>query len=111
MSDLKVAIVEDDASARHLITEQLREPDGFRCVGEFGSAEEALDQLPSLHPDVVLMDINLANLSGIDCVRTLKPLMPSTQFLMLTVYSDTTHIFDALSAGATGYLLKKTGKD
>src|SRR5207249_921960 len=81
---------------------------GFRLASEYGSAESAAAKLPEDKPDVVLVDINLSGQSGIHCVFRLKPLMPGTQFLMLTVYEDADHIFDALAAGASGYLLKRT---
>jgi DNA-binding NarL/FixJ family response regulator len=71
----------------------------------------ALDELPAVAPEIVLMDINMPGLKGIECVRRLKPLMPDTQFLMLTVYGDTNSIFQALEAGAVGYLLKRTSRD
>jgi DNA-binding NarL/FixJ family response regulator len=74
----------------------------------YGSAEEALAALPVQKPDVVLMDINLPGMSGVECVRRLKPLCPDTQFIMSTVYEDDENIFESLKAGATGYLLKKT---
>jgi len=85
--------------------------EGYHCVGQFESAESALAGLPALKPDVVLADINLPGLSGIECVRALKPQLPSTHFIMLTVYEDADHIFDALAAGAVGYLLKRTPRD
>ena len=77
-------------------------------MSEHGSVESALPQLPEVNPDVVLVDINLPGQNGIQCVGQLKPLMPKTQFLMVTVYEDSDHIFDALAAGASGYLLKRT---
>ena len=77
-------------------------------MSEHGSAESALATLPAAKPEVVLMDINLPGLNGIECVRQLKPVLPGTQFLMLTVYEDADHIFNALMVGATGYLLKQT---
>ncbi len=80
----------------------------FRCVSDYDSAETAVPRLPGDKPDVVLVDINLSGQSGIYCVCRLKPLMPETQFLMVTVYEDSAHIFEALTAGATGYLLKRT---
>ena len=80
-------------------------------MSEHGSAESALAALPSAKPEVVLMDINLPGLNGIECVRQLKPLLPVTQFLMLTVYEDADHIFNALMVGATGYLLKQTPRN
>jgi DNA-binding NarL/FixJ family response regulator len=105
---ITVSIVEDDAPAREILADWLKHADGFKCVGQHGSVELALKHLPVEKPSVVLMDINLPGLSGIEGVRRLKPLLPGTQYLMLTVYEDVDHIFDALAAGATGYLLKQT---
>jgi DNA-binding NarL/FixJ family response regulator len=105
---ITVAIVEDDRRAREILAVWIQGAEGFQCVGQLRSVEEALDKLPVLKPLVVLMDINLPRLSGVDGVRQLKPLMPGTQFVMLTVYEDANHIFDALAAGASGYLLKHT---
>jgi len=105
---ISVSIVEDDAQARQILADWIRRAEGFRCVSEHGSAESALATLPAAKPEVVLMDINLPGLNGIECVRQLKPLLPGTQFLMLTVYEDADHIFNALMVGATGYLLKQT---
>jgi DNA-binding NarL/FixJ family response regulator len=105
---IAVDIVEDDASAREILADWMRHASGFKCVGAHGSVEEALEQVPAEKPSVVLMDINLPGLSGIEGVRRLKPLLPDTQFLMLTVYEDADHVFEALAAGATGYLLKQT---
>jgi DNA-binding NarL/FixJ family response regulator len=105
---IAVSIIEDDAPAREILASWIRRADGFRLVSEHGSAESALECLPSQKPTEVLMDINLPGLNGIECVRRLKPLLPETQFVMLTVYEDADHIFNALAAGATGYLLKQT---
>jgi DNA-binding NarL/FixJ family response regulator len=105
---IKVSIVEDDAPAREILANWINHAYGFKCIGQHGSAEHALEYLPVEKPSVVLMDINLPGLSGIECVHRLKPLLPGTQYLMLTVYEDVDHIFDALAAGATGYLLKQT---
>lgn len=105
---IAVSIIEDDAPAREILANWIRRADGFRFVSEHGSAESALESLPAQQPAVVLMDINLPGLNGIECVRRLKPLLPETQFVMLTVYEDADHIFNALAAGATGYLLKQT---
>ena len=105
---IAVSIVEDDAPAREILAEWLRAADGFCCAGQYGSVEHALAKLPAEKPSVVLMDINLPGLSGIEGVRRLKPLLPGTQFVMLTVYEDADHVFDALTAGASGYLLKQT---
>ena len=82
--------------------------DGFRCVSQYANAEDALKDLPQVRPDVVLMDINLPGMNGVECVRQLKPLLPQTQVMMLTVYEDTENIFNALTAGANGYMLKRT---
>jgi DNA-binding NarL/FixJ family response regulator len=105
---IAVAIVEDDAPAREILADWLGHADGFKCVGQHGSVEQALEDLPAERPAVVLMDINLPGVSGIEGVRRLKPMLPDTQFLMVTVYEDTDHVFEALAAGATGYLLKQT---
>ena len=106
-----VAIVEDDVPAREILAGWIRNTDGFRCVGEFDDAETALAKLPQEKPSVVLFDINLPGMNGIECVRKLKPRLPDTQFVMVTVYEDANHIFNALSAGASGYLLKQTRRN
>ena len=77
-------------------------------MSQHPSAEDALKELPGVKPDVVLMDINLPGMNGVECVRQLKPLLPQTQVMMLTVYEDTENIFNALAAGANGYMLKRT---
>jgi DNA-binding NarL/FixJ family response regulator len=105
---ISVAIVEDDVPAREILAGWIRNTDGFRCAGEFDDAETALAKLPHEKPSVVLFDINLPGMNGIECVRKLKPRLPDTQFVMVTVYEDANHIFNALSAGASGYLLKQT---
>ena len=105
---IAVDIVEDDTSAREILADWVRHASGFKCVGAHGSVEQALEHLPAEKPSVVLMDINLPGMSGIEGVRRLKPMLPDTQFLMLTVYEDADHVFEALAAGATGYLLKQT---
>jgi len=106
--NITVSIVDDDAPARGILTEWVGGADGFKCVGVHESAEAALAALPQEKPSVVLMDINMPGMSGIECVRRLKPQMMDTQFVMLTVYEDPDHIFKALSSGARGYLLKRT---
>jgi DNA-binding NarL/FixJ family response regulator len=108
---IPAAIVEDDGAVRKLLAEWIDSSQGFRCVGQYPNAEAALAQLPARKPAVVLMDISLPELTGIECVRRLKPVMPETHFVMLTVYEDSNHIFDALTAGAVGYLLKQTPRD
>src|SRR5262245_30716105 len=97
---IKVSIIEDDDWIRENLATQIRQTDGFECVGCYPSAEEAISELPGEAPDVVLMDINLPRMSGIECVRKLKTLMPSAQIMMLTVYEDSDKIFDSLLAGA-----------
>lgn len=83
--------------------------DGYKCTGTMSNADEAIAKLPIIKPDVVLMDINLGEgESGIDCVRELKPIIPATNFMMCTIYEEDEKIFEALSAGASGYILKKT---
>src|SRR6185437_2739036 len=106
-----VSIVEDDLPAREILADWLEAAAGFQFVSGFGSAEDGLSHLPRQKPDVVLMDIKLPGLSGVECVRQLKPQLPQTQFVMHTVYEDSNHIFDALQAGATGYLLKQATHD
>ena len=108
---IRVAIVEDDVPAREIIAGWIRHAEGFNCAGEFDDAETALARLPQEKPSVVLFDINLPGMNGIECVRKLKPRLPDTQFVMITVYEDANHVFNALSAGASGYLLKQTRRN
>ena len=105
---ISVSIVEDDAQARKILAGWVTHAPGFRLAGDWRDAEAALEAVPDKKPNVVLMDINLPGMSGVEAVRKLKPLLPETQFVMLTVYEDADHIYDALAAGATGYLLKET---
>ena len=104
---ITVSIVDDDAGLRDSISRYLRTARGVKYLSAYASAEEALVALPVEKPDVVLMDINMASMDGIECTRRLKTTAPDTQILMLTVYEDTERIFRALSAGASGYLLKR----
>jgi DNA-binding NarL/FixJ family response regulator len=103
-----VVLVEDDRGLREQLIQILRSAPDIRCVGAFASAEEALEQIPVRYPDVVLMDIKLPGMSGIECVARLKQLMPGLQIVMVTVYEDSERIFRALKAGASGYLLKSS---
>ena len=105
-----ISVVEDDKTLRDAIKEWIASDKRLKIVSEHGNAEEAVEQLPTKAPDVVLSDINLPGMSGIDCVRQLKARMPKTQFLMLTVYDDAERIFQALAAGATGYLVKRASR-
>ncbi|MGA3179182.1 MAG: response regulator transcription factor [Verrucomicrobiota bacterium] len=106
-----ISIVEDDEQTREILMGWIKRSRGFHVVSSYGSAEKALVRLPSDKPEVALMDINLPAMSGIECVRQLKLIMPDTQFLMLTVYEDSDHLFDALAGGASGYLLKRTSRE
>ena len=109
MNDISVCIVDDNNELRAALEEIISMSDGYKCAGAMSTAEEAIRKLPLIKPDVVLMDINLGGgETGIDCVRELKPTMPSTNFMMCTVYEEDEKIFEALNAGASGYILKKT---
>jgi DNA-binding NarL/FixJ family response regulator len=103
-----VSVVEDDAGLRESIRRFIHSAPGFHCVGDYASAEEALIDIPRHPPAVVLMDINLPRMSGIECVKRLKEKMPGLQLMMLTVYENSDRIFEALAAGACGYLVKNT---
>jgi DNA-binding NarL/FixJ family response regulator len=103
---ITVAIVEDDARIRRSLSTILSREEDVRCVGTFSSAEEALAELPTLRPKVLLMDINLPGLDGVECVRRLAGKLAGTSILMLTVHEDADAIFNSLAAGASGYLLK-----
>ena len=104
---ITVSIVEDSDQIRRNLALLINETPGFQCSATYASAEQALEQLPSCPPDVVLMDIHLPGLSGVDCVRRLKQSTPGLQVVMLTVYEDSDLVFQALQAGANGYLLKR----
>ena len=106
---INVSIVEDNEQLRNTLARVINRGDGFRCVSTYGNAEDGLEKLPQDKPDVVLMDINLPGMNGVECVRKLKQVAPQIQIVMLTVYEDTENIFNALAAGAAGYLLKRTG--
>ncbi len=108
---MKIAIVEDDSGVRTNLARAVERFENCVCVGQFPSAEAAIAQLPQCHPDVVLMDINMPGMNGIDCVRQLKEQSPETEFIMLTVYEDTESVFSALEAGASGYLLKRAARE
>ncbi len=108
MISIRVAIVEDDVEIRASLTERIRDTPSLELLCSCADAEAALEQLPACQPDVVLMDINLPGMNGVECVRALKPRMPDTQFIMLTVYEDNNRLFQSLTAGASGYLLKRT---
>ncbi len=105
---IRVALVEDDAQLRDGLEALIAGSSHYACVAALGSAEEALARLPALQPDVLLMDIQLPGMSGIECIRQLKSRQPKIQIAMLTVFEDHDRIFQSLAAGASGYLLKQT---
>lgn len=104
---IKVAIVEDNRKLRLDLGDTIANESGLECVATCASGEEALEKLPKAAPDVVLMDIHLQGMSGIDCTRQLKQRLPESQVVMLTMFDDSDKIFSALRAGASGYLLKR----
>jgi len=108
---IKVVVVEDDARIRRVLTEVFASATGCECAGMFHNGTDAIAGIPALRPDVIVMDINLPDLSGVECVARLSPQLPGSQILMLTVYQDTETIFQALSAGAHGYLVKPVMPD
>src|SRR5665213_4021699 len=105
---IKVTIVHDDEGIRAGLAALIRRAPNFKLIGDYANAETALTEIPRHLPDVVLMDINLPGMKGVECVRQLKAAKPEVQFLMLTVYEDSDSLFNSLKAGASGYLLKRT---
>jgi DNA-binding NarL/FixJ family response regulator len=108
MKEIQVAIVEDTTDIREGLALLIGLSEGFTCNHVFSNAEDALAALPAIQPDVVLTDIHLPGISGIDMVKILKPQIPHTQFLMCSVYEDDERIFQSLKNGATGYLVKNS---
>jgi DNA-binding NarL/FixJ family response regulator len=108
---ISVSIIDDEKKLCETIATFVNGSPGFRCVSMYGGAGAALENLPKDQPDVVLMDINMTGMDGIECVKHLKTLMPKVQVVMVTVYEDNEKIFKALAAGATGYLLKRFTPD
>ena len=111
METIRVAIVEDDNDIRQSFEAIIGSAPGYACLKTYDNAEAAVADIPAQKPDVVIMDIHLPGMSGIDAVRILKEEMPSLQIAMCTVYEDDEHIFNALRAGASGCLLKRTTPD
>lgn len=105
---ITVCIVDDNKDIRSALEQIIFMSEGYKMLGSFPSAEEAMEKIPGLKPQVVLMDINLGGMSGIECVRRLKPVNPDILYMMCTVYEEDEKIFEALRAGASGYILKKT---
>lgn len=108
LNNIRVSVVEDNHFIRMALEQILINSEGYDVVAVYGSGEEAVDKMPENVPDVVLMDINMGKMSGIEAVRIIKGKCPSIKFMMCTVYEDDEKIFDALAAGASGYILKKT---
>lgn len=108
---IRVAVVEDDARIRRVLEEVIDDTEDCACVGAFRNGTSAVDGIPPLHPDVIVMDINLPDFSGVECVARLSPGLPDCRILMLTVYQDIETIFQALAAGAHGYLVKPVMPD
>jgi DNA-binding NarL/FixJ family response regulator len=103
---ITVAVVEDEPAVRQSFEQILNRAEGVRCIGTYATAEDALRELPLRRPQVVLMDINLPGMDGVECVRHLSRSLPDAQLVMLTVHDNTDAIFNSLAAGASGYLLK-----
>lgn len=106
--NVELSVVEDKAGFRESLVRMLNDTPGFRCLHAYGSAEEALLGIPKAVPQVVLMDINLPGMNGVECVRRLHTQAPQVRVIMLTVYENTENIYAALKAGASGYILKRT---
>lgn len=107
-TEIKVSVVEDNHFIRNALEQIIQSVPGYSMVGVYASGEEAINKIPQVAPDVVLMDINMGKLNGIEAVRILKNQSPNILFMMCTVYEDDEKIFEALAAGASGYILKKT---
>lgn len=106
---ISLVIIEDLAEVREGLVQFISLNSEFIIKGSFETAEDAMQELPRLKPDIVIMDINLPGINGIECIRQVREKIPSTQFMMFTVYENDEKVFEALKAGATGYLLKNTG--
>jgi len=106
---ISICIVEDLVEVREGLAQFLSLNDEFRVISTYGTAEKAIQELPELRPDIVIMDIQLPGINGIECIRQVKDKIPGTQFMMFTVYENDEKVFEALKAGASGYLLKNTG--
>ena len=105
---ISVFIVEDNPDIQLLLQTIVSRDDEYACVGVVATGQEALDTIPELLPDVVLMDIGLPDISGIDCVRRLRPVCPNVEFIMCTIYDEDEKVFQSLEAGANSYILKKS---
>lgn len=110
MNTIKVSVVEDIPELRNGLVSLLQWDERFEAVSAHNDAESAVEPITGLQPDIVVMDINLPGMSGIECIRRIKKDCPDTQFMMFTIYEDDEHLFDALEAGASGYVLKKASQ-
>lgn len=108
MTGIKICIVEDLKEVMDGMTSLLTLDERFEVLATFADAEKAAEELPAWQPDIVIMDINLPGMNGIECIKKVKPQCPQSQFIMFTIYEDDEKVFEALNAGASGYLLKKT---
>ncbi|MEP6676235.1 MAG: response regulator transcription factor [Ferruginibacter sp.] len=108
MQQIKICIIEDLPEVRDGMTSLLTMDERFEVLATFPDAEKAAAELPAWQPDIIIMDINLPGMNGIECIKKVKPLCPNSQFIMFTIYEDDEKVFEALTAGASGYLLKKT---
>jgi DNA-binding NarL/FixJ family response regulator len=105
---ISVIVAEDMQEIRHSLAQLLQQQDDMLFLGAFSNAEEAAPEIIKSQPDIVIMDINMPGMNGIDCIRKIKDECPGTQFMIFTIYENDEKVFDALAAGASGYLLKKT---
>ena len=108
---ISVCLIEDIKEIRRTLKRLLDDSEDFVCFGDFENAEDALSKLPELNPDIALVDINLPVMNGIKLIEKIKGKCPAVQFMMFTIYEDSDKVFEALAAGANGYLLKKTPKE
>lgn len=106
--NISIAIVEDNEEIRKSLVAFIENAEGLLLIGQYANAETALQEIPEILPDIVLMDIGLPKMNGIECVRQLKPLCPNVQFMICTIYDEDEKIFDALEAGANSYILKRS---
>ena len=110
MNPIKVSVVEDIPELRNGLVSLLEWDDRFEAVSSHSDAESAIGHIIAMEPDIVVMDINLPGMNGIECLKKIKKDCPHTQFIMFTIYEDDEHLFDALEAGASGYVLKKASQ-